>query len=70
MNVALVDLWGIGSEQAFRGLCACLSRAENVCEQLHDNRLGRRDDIFRPEMVLAVSLSEAWDTYSDSRKAW
>ena len=58
MDVALVNLWGIRSEQAFGGLCACLSGAENVCEQLHDDRLGRRDDIFRPGMLLALVSRE------------
>lgn len=71
VDIALVDWQGVGLEKAFRGLCACLTGAENVCEKLHDDRLSRGDDVFGPGIKLAESLQhKTLSTYSDSLKAW
>jgi hypothetical protein len=46
VDIALVDLRVIRLEMALCGLGTSLSRAEDIRKKLHDDRLGRGDDVF------------------------
>jgi len=55
VDIALVDLWVVRLEMALGGLGAGLSGTEDICEELHDDCLSRRDDVLGSVVMLVES---------------